>query len=812
MLVFTASLSLHIYEDPLSVLSLEKTVRATRTISKAHEAPVHVCRVDPTSTLLASGSADGVVKVWDIQRGYITHVFKGHGGVVSALLFRFVRDTSAAITTEPTIHLISASMDTRLRVFDLSPAASRSGNGRPVTVLEGHVSVPRGLDITPDGRWLISGGRDSVALLWDFTGNDALVKTNKRRGEESKFLVPILARTIPILERIEAVGWVGEDNESLHFFTAGEKGIVRIWNANSGINLFKLSGEAKKDTEQRQEILDACHISTISSILSVHADHNILLHSLSSKSLTQQLIGFNDEIIGATFLSATNPDSHIAIAANSELIRVYSVEKNDARLLSGHTGIVLCLDHSVDRRILASGSKDKSARLWFYSNESLSWSCVALCEGHAGSVGAIALSRKMHGSGPGEDQPRFLFTGSQDRTIKMWGLPTFAEGDADEPHHCKSLVTHKVHEKDINSLDVSPNDRFLASGSQDRTAKIFEIAYNNGSGDARGVIRLLGTCKGHKRGVWAVKFGKAERVLATGSGDNSVKLWNLDDFSCVKTFEGHTNSVLQIEFFNQDLQLASTASDGLLRLWNIRTEECIATMDNHEDKVWAMAISSNESMIVTGAADSVVTFWKDCTKEQEHEHQVEHEKTVLREQDFMNYVTMKDYRNGISLALAMDQPGRLLSLFRQIMLQESYASTDASNRGSITGQSAVDAVLQNLPATELATLLRHTRDWNANAKTSLVAQTILNALFKLRTIDDFARAFDSGDVLVRVKNPTARRGDPVSLSELVQTMIPYTERHLARLDRLVQDSYILDYVLGEMDDGLIVDDEMDVDV
>ncbi|KAI5121299.1 hypothetical protein M0805_003768 [Coniferiporia weirii] len=806
LLVFTASLSLHIYENPLSESAPGGAVRPTKTISKAHEAPVHVCKVDSLSTLLASGSADGVVKVWDIRRAFVTHVFKGHGGVVSALLFRYVHDTTTAVSTDLVLHLISASVDTRLRVFDLSPASARSGNARPIAVLEGHVSVPRGLDVTHDGRWLISGGRDSVVLLWDFHSG-----SSKRKEGESKKPTPILARTIPVLERVESVGWVDDGGESLHFFTAGEKGVVKVWDAVQGTTLFALNEGFVDDSEQQREILDAYHIPEIAAILSVHADQNLLLHSLSSRMIIRQLVGFNDEIIGATFISATGPDSHVAIAANSSLVRVYSVDGNDARLLSGHSGMVLCLDHSADGRILSSGSKDKSARLWSYSSVLLEWSCVAICEGHSESVGAVALSRKLYeGSNTSEEKPRFLFTGSQDRTIKMWDLSAFSF-DANTPHRCRSLATHKAHEKDINALDISPNDQFLASASQDRTAKIYEIVYaSNGSAGVKGDIKLLGTCKGHKRGVWTVRFGMTERILATGSGDKSVKLWNLDDFSCIKTFEGHTNSVLQISFLNQDLQLASTASDGLLKLWNVRTEECIATMDNHEDKVWALAVNSSESMILTGAADSVVTFWRDCTKEKELERQADREEAVLKEQDFMNYMTMKDYRNAISLALAMDQPGRLLKLFKEIISFESFSISDTTNNGSVTGRSDVDVVLKKLPAVELAMLLRYIRDWNANAKTSSVAQGVLNALFKLRTVDDIADAFESSGTLVRTQRTAV---EPVSLNELVQTLIPYTERHLARLDRLVQDSYILDYVLGEMDGGLLVnDDEMEVEI
>lgn len=264
--------------------------------------------------------------------------------------------------------------------------------------------------------------------------------------------------------------------------------------------------------------------------MSVHANQNIIFHSITSQEVERQLIGFNDEIIDICILGAE--DSHLAVAANSRLVRVYSMEKNDAKLLSGHSNVVLALDRSAQRDVLVSGSKDNSARLWAFRPETSDWVCIALCEGHAESVGAVAMSRKSnsdHGLGL-----KFLFTGSRDRTIKMWNLTALPEDISVDPIRCKSLTTHKAHDKDINSLDVAPNDLLLASGSQDRTIKIFEIESSGTGGSARGEIKLLGTCKGHKRGVWTVRFGRTERVLASGSGDKTIKLWNIDDFTCLK--------------------------------------------------------------------------------------------------------------------------------------------------------------------------------------------------------------------------------------------------------------------------------------
>ncbi|KAJ6483883.1 U3 small nucleolar RNA-associated protein [Mycena vulgaris] len=801
LIVFTASLSLRIFEVPTAATPLAKPVQPVRVVARAHDAPVHVCKADPTSTYLASGAADGVVKVWDIARG-------DTGGVVSALAFDYHQDPSS-VKQQHKMQLITGSLDTRIRIFELTDSAARgSGSQKPVAVLEGHVSVPRGLDVSLDGKWLISGGRDSVVLIWDLSAMQQPSSKGAKGKGKDKVATPTLAKTVPILERVEAVGLLRPDedltgsssaSDQLRFYTGGENGVVKIWDGREGNVLFTLGGEGNKisdDQETQRQIVD---VITFCSTL------------FRRTSLTRQLIGFNDEIVDARFLSsAAQPDSHLALATNSSLIRVYSVSDFDARLLEGHTEIVLCVDVGANGTVLASGSKDKSARLWapLESSSASSWGygCVAVCEGHAESVGAIALSRQAGTPDSDTRHPGFMFTGSQDRTIKMWDLadvPLACTAGA-APVRCKSLSTVKAHEKDINALDVAPNDRLLVSGSQDRTANVYAIE--------RGGLRLLGTCKGHKRGVWAVKFGRAERVLATGSGDKTVRLWSLDDYTCVKTFEGHTNSVLRVDFLNAGMQLVSSGSDGLVKLWNVKDEECAATMDNHQDKIWALTVSRDERTVVSAAADSVVTFWQDCTEEQEEEKETKRADTVLNK-TFLNYLELNDYRKAIELAISMGQPGRLLSLFKDIRASASEASTPSA---SLTGNAAVDEVIRTLGGADLAKLLRYVRDWNAVAKTSIVAQGVLFAIVKLRAAEDVMGAFgdEVHEAALGGGEGAVGGAGGTALKEMVDALIPYTERHLARMERLVQESYMVDYVLGEMDDGMFdeeYDDEMNIE-
>jgi U3 small nucleolar RNA-associated protein 13 len=352
-----------------------------------------------------------------------------------------------------------------------------------------------------------------------------------------------------------------------------------------------------------------------------------------------------------------------------------------------------------------------------------------------------------------------------DRTLKRWNLPGSVELDArsetdQEELSLTAFLSVRAHEKDINIVSVAPNDSLIASGSQDKTVKLWK------STD----LSLLATLKGHRRGVWDCQFSPFDRVLATASVDKTVKLWSLGDFSCVRSFQGHVASVLRVRFLSGGMQLISSGTDGLVKLWTVRTNECVATMDSHTGKVWALDMAQSGNLLVSGGADSRIIVWEDTTKEVEEARKAEEEENILADQRLANHLRHKEYAEALNISLDRDKPLQTLKVLTAVM--------EADLEKGESGLVSFKKYAKVWPFDRIVQVLRYCREWNTRSRNSHVALLIIKAIVST----------------VPAHKLAATEGVP----EILAGIIPYAERHFDRLDRLHSSSYLLDFALSSM--------------
>ncbi|CAB4012315.1 Transducin beta 3 [Paramuricea clavata] len=244
-----------------------------------------------------------------------------------------------------------------------------------------------------------------------------------------------------------------------------------------------------------------------------------------------------------------------------------------------------------------------------------------------------------------------------------------------------------------------------------------------------------------------------------------IRLWALSDFTCLKTLEGHANSVLQIVFVSRGMQLLSSDSDGLIKLWTIKTSECVKTLDEHADKVWSLALSNSQEIMLTGGVDSVLNIWKDVTEEEEETARMAVEDQLMKEQELSNLLQRKQFTKAISLALTLEQPLRTLNVIKDILFEEQ-------------GEEELARTLKDLRDDQIDVLLKFLCDWNTNAKHSRVSQLVLSLILKQHS-------------------PTWLTERP-EIKERIEALLPYTERHMERMNRLLQQSMFLEYTWQSM--------------
>ena len=720
-------------------------------------------------------------KVWDVANGFVTHNFKGHSGVVNAVAFH----------PDPSQYqLVSAGNDFVIHVCDLI--------SKNVRVLEGHVSPVTNLIFAgPSGKDLLSSGRDQVIIVWDTIKYKLKHTITVFESVDGMALVQPFPKTIadfgPIdgsepPRKMQKQDPKTDQQYSSFVAICGVKGKLRIFDYVSSKQVWSdadpevltetsalqfISVEQIVDTEKPGKDEDVNF-----SIVATTGDYDIFVYSVEAKShptpsqipkisKTRTIVGYNDEIVDIKWADNQNT---LVVAANSEKIRLFRdvVQGNEfghwekSETLMGHTAVVLSIDVSKDGKFLASSSKDNSVRVWYLDAKKggqKEAKCIGVFTGHTQSVATVAFSRKCDFVKLLKDKVRtqkpnaFVVSGSQDNTIKIWDLSVL---DLHSPLQeiKSSILTTKAHDKEINSVAISPNDALIATGSQDRLIKIWD----------RQTLKLVATLKGHKRGIWSVEFSPVDKCLVSASADRTIKIWSLSDFSCIRTFEGHTASVLRASFLSAGTQVLSCSADSVVKLWNVKTNECANSFEGHEDKIWGLAIRNDGEHFATAGEDSIINIWQDVTSQILLDQENAREQRIIQEQELSNCLKMKQYERAIFLALRLNQPNRI-----RVILNELLEANKNLVIHEIVGKASNE---------ELEKLMLYLRDWNTSAKFSIVAQYLLNVILRRFT--------------------PSRLSQIPRVPELIESILAYTERHYHRVDVLLQRSFLVDYTLSEM--------------
>ncbi|TDC59364.1 WD40 repeat domain-containing protein [Micromonospora sp. KC207] len=286
------------------------------------------------------------------------------------------------------------------------------------------------------------------------------------------------------------------------------------------------------------------------------------------------------------------------------------------RVLAGHTDTVRSIAWSPDGRLIATGSRDRSARVW----DPDSGRTIAEFTGHDAMVEAIAWAPDSHR----------VASGARDRTVKLWRVgadelpPTLygagdmirgvawspdggyvAAGAQDHRIHVwrtdtgEQIATLRGHTGDVYGLSWSPEGALLASASHDRTAIVWDLT----SGQQQTVLR------GHTDFIEGLAWCPEGQRLATASGDQTIRIWDVADGRQLLLIRGHTDFVWDVSWSPDGRSLASASSDRTVRIWDVSDAREIAALRGHEDVVWGVAWSPDGTALASASSDHTARVW-----------------------------------------------------------------------------------------------------------------------------------------------------------------------------------------------------------
>ncbi len=211
-------------------------------------------------------------------------------------------------------------------------------------------------------------------------------------------------------------------------------------------------------------------------------------------------------------------------------------------------------------------------------------------QAHYGPAQTLAFSPTMD----------WLATGSNDRTIKLWEI------NPNRRESVRCLQTLEGHEEWVWSVAFSPDGQFLVSGSSDRTIKLWEIPSGN----------CLQTLEEHQNTIRAVAFSPDGQFLATSGGDMTIRIWQFfgDKLKCVQVLTGHQGWVQALHFSPNSRLLASASEDKTLKIWEINRApatpgSCLKTLRGHSEWVWSVVFSPDGTQLASSGADRLVKLW-----------------------------------------------------------------------------------------------------------------------------------------------------------------------------------------------------------
>ncbi|MEH2339175.1 nSTAND1 domain-containing NTPase [Nostoc sp.] len=489
---------------------------------------------------------------------------------------------------------------------------------REIKTLEGHSDVVNTVSFSPDGKLIASASDDKTIILWNPDG--------------SRFGKP--------LQHDSGVTSLSFSPDSKMIAAGTKNGIVKLWNID-GTEI--LSNINASPDDQNEVIANP----TKKTIPSKHINTTPKLQNLQAKFRINSKV-YKRSITNITF----SPDGQmIAFSSEDESLKIWNFKNNSLKSFDGYDRDIKNINFSLDSKHLAfidsSGIikilnrvRDKSnwhiSKDYYYGDgiigvrfinngqtiNTIGWGALKLLHSNNNFKKNILLFVDKNQQFNLDNE---IFAESNSNSILLSSVNSLYNEQ-------RSIETLNGHTDEITSLSFSPDGKILASGSKDKTIKLWNIEHRNFlTSDDSSVKNVNFSSNGqiiasisnkNRVQLWQrngaliktlpgnnsrVSFSKNSQMIASASQNNMVQLWRRDGTLVEETLLGETVD----GSFSLDGKIIALISndDYSIKLWG-NNGKPISTLTGHQDRVYKISISRDGKTIATASEDKTIKIWK----------------------------------------------------------------------------------------------------------------------------------------------------------------------------------------------------------
>ena len=287
-------------------------------------------------------------------------------------------------------------------------------------------------------------------------------------------------------------------------------------------------------------------------------------------SLDDQRMPLQPAIV--TDIAMTESGTLAAAALSNGQVKLYYPKSGELlRLFTAHASSVNAVHFSTDMTRLATASSDGRIRIWRTSDGSLEQEVT-----QGGTVHSVRFSR----------DGAYLATGNQNSVV-LWKTADWSRA-----------WTHNGNSSADGAVAISPRNSWVVSGDGSSLAI---LRFSDGS--------YLRGLNGHGGTVRSLDVSDGNTSIASGSDDRSIRIWNAISWQAVRALNGHNGAVRSVSFSNGGARVISASDDNTVRVWNVLNGSLLQTFTGHTNGVHAARYDYRSKIILSGGDDGLLRAW-----------------------------------------------------------------------------------------------------------------------------------------------------------------------------------------------------------